>query len=178
MKSYATAIDNLQKRVDEFRIESERFLSGAIVRPPDEIADRIRRSIRNLYTANIQSSVEQFRLSALEARFNTLSELYNRRQREQEESSGLRHSSTGLEIQRLDATRGIRLQAGSEENKVQALHKALSRQGAMELDLSGFQRYLDQQIRKIQSKTGCSEVSFRVAEEGGKLKLKARPVKE
>jgi len=178
MKSYATAIDNLQKRVEEFRVESERFLSGAIIRPPDEIADRIRRSIRNLYTENIQSAVEQFRLSALEARFNTLSEFYNRRQREQEESTSSRRSSGAIEISKLDARRGVRLQAGTEEGKIRVLHTALSRQGAMELDLPAFQRYLDNQIRKIQSKTGCSEVSFRVAEENGKIKLKARPVKD
>ena len=39
------------------------------------------------------------------------------------------------------------------------------------------QSYLNKQAAQIRDKTGCSEVSFRVASEKGKLKLKAKPVK-
>jgi len=178
MANFTKAIENLERRIESFRVESERFLSGAVIRPPDDISDRIRRSIRNLYNSNMQSSVDQFRLGALEARFNSLTELFNRRQREREESTGIRRPSDSMEIERPDAQRGVRLGTGAEDAKVRVLHAALSRHGAMNLDLPEFQRYLDNQIRKIQGKTGCAEVSFRVAEEDGKLKLKARPVKD
>jgi len=178
MANFTTAIDNLEKRIEAFRVDWERFLNGALDRPPDEIRDRIRGSIRRLYSANIQAAVERFRLGALEARFNSLSELFNRRQREQEGASPSRRSSGAIPVARPDARRGIQFTAGSEDEKVRALHSALAERGAMKLDLPEFQRYIDNQIRKIQGKTGCAEVSFRVAEEDGKLKLKARPVRD
>jgi hypothetical protein len=178
MAKFTTAINNLEQRIDTFRVDWERFLNGALDRPPDEIQERIRRSIRHLYSANIQSATERFRLSGLEARFNSLSELFNRRQREQEGAAPRRPSSGIIHAAKPDASRGVQLQAGSEDDKVRALHSALAERGGMKLDLPEFQRYLDSQIRKIQNKTGCAEVSFRVAEEDGKLKLKARPVRD
>ena len=42
--------------------------------------------------------------------------------------------------------------------------------------IDSFQTYLRRQTEAIRQKTGCDEVQFRVAEEDGKLKLKARPV--
>lgn len=178
MANFTTAIENLERRIETFRVDWERFLNGALDRPPDEIRDRIRGSIRRLYSANMQSAVDLFRLGALEARFNSLSELFTRRQRDLEGSSTPQRAFAAISAAKPDAHRGIQLTAGSEDEKVQALHSALAERGAMTLGLPEFQRYIDTQIRKIQGKTGCAEVSFRVAEEDGKLKLKARPVRD
>ena len=43
-------------------------------------------------------------------------------------------------------------------------------------DLDSFEKYLARQIAALREKTGCDQVQFRLAEEEGKLKLKARPV--
>lgn len=63
-----------------------------------------------------------------------------------------------------------------EPDAVEALFAGLARRGASKLDLDSFRGYLAQQLEAIHGKTGAAEVQFRVAEEDGKLKLKAKPV--
>ena len=61
---------------------------------------------------------------------------------------------------------------------VEALYQGLaSRPGdGPKFDLDSFEKYLARQVAALREKTGCDQVQFRLAEEDGKLKLKARPV--
>ena len=61
---------------------------------------------------------------------------------------------------------------------VEALYNGLaSRPGdGPKFDLDSFEKYLARQVAALREKTGCDQVQFRLAEEDGKLKLKARPV--
>jgi hypothetical protein len=43
-------------------------------------------------------------------------------------------------------------------------------------DLASFGSYLERQAAALHGRTGCTAVQFRLAEEDGKLKLKARPI--
>ena len=55
--------------------------------------------------------------------------------------------------------------------------ECLARRGAAaKLDLESFRSYLARQIEEIRAKTGAEQVQFRLTEEQGKVKLKARPV--
>jgi hypothetical protein len=44
------------------------------------------------------------------------------------------------------------------------------------LDYQSFCRYLERQAEAIRARTGCSGVRFRLASEGGRIKLKAKPI--
>jgi hypothetical protein len=44
------------------------------------------------------------------------------------------------------------------------------------MDLDTFRGYLQKQMTQIRDKTGCDAVQFRVVNEDGKVKLKAKPV--
>ena len=46
------------------------------------------------------------------------------------------------------------------------------------MDLDRFGAYLERQAEAIRSKTGCREIQFRVAVEDGKMKLKAKPIRQ
>ena len=46
------------------------------------------------------------------------------------------------------------------------------------MDLDAFATYLARQQQLIRDRTGCDQVSFRIVEENGKKKLKAKPVRE
>jgi hypothetical protein len=150
-----------------------------------ELEDLLR-DLRELRTANLRASADQFRLASLEARFNSYSELFNRRLRDREEGRGARpsRSSAPAPERRLDAATGVVVSDRLEPEAVDALYQTLTRRpadasgapGAPAMELAAFRGYLSQQIESIRLKTGCEAVQFRIATEDGKLKLKAKPV--
>jgi hypothetical protein len=72
---------------------------------------------------------------------------------------------------------GIVFGAQLEPGAVSALYEGLASRGeGPKFDLDSFGTYLARQVAALREKTGCDEVQFRLAEEEGKLKLKARPV--
>lgn len=166
--------------VERFRIEAERYFSGAIELPPEELKHQIQRALRDLRSVSLRSAVEQFRMGSLEARFNTLSELYGRRLRDREEGRGaaVRSRPVAAAAPRYDAEAGIVFGRDADGAAVEALFAGLAKAGgAARLDLESFRGYLEKQAAEIRAKTGAERVQFRLAQEEGKIKLKARPVR-
>jgi hypothetical protein len=170
-------LDQLGLDIRRLQIDFERFFNGGLPFPPDELRTRLQTQIRNLRTLNL-SSVDSFRLGDLEARFNSYNELFNRRIREREE--GRRHAVRPLaaaEKPRYDPAAGIVFGAKVDPAAVEALYQGLAGRGeGPKFDLDSFQTYLARQAAALREKTGCTEVQFRLADEDGKLKLKARPM--
>ncbi len=125
----------------------------------------------------MRTAAEQFRLTQLEARFNSYAELNHRRLREKEEGRAPRAAATAPRAAH-DATSGIVITDRLESDAVGALYDALAREqrGAPAMALEAFRGYLARQIENIRLKTGAEAVQFRLAAEEGKIKLKARPV--
>lgn len=170
-------LDQLGLDIRRLQIDFERFFNGGLPFPPDELRTRLQTQIRNLRTLNL-SSVDSFRLGDLEARFNSYNELFNRRIRDREEG---RHQGARplviAEKPRYDPAAGIIFGANVDPAAVEALYQGLAGRGeGPRFDLDSFQTYLARQAAALREKTGCSEVQFRLADEDGKLKLKARPV--
>lgn len=172
-------LNRLAHSIQELRIEFERFLNGAILIPPEEKKAEIQRHIRRLRQANLQGAAETFRLGSLEARFNSLNELYNRRLRDHEEGRSRRSAVAGAPASRHDVERGVVLGETVEDGAVEALYSGLQRRAGEgpQFDLESFRTYLRRQVSSLRKKTGCHEVQFRVSEENGKMKLKARPLR-
>lgn len=145
--------------------------------PPDAAQARIVRELRELRGASLKGAAEQFRLSALEARFNSYSELNQRRLREREEGRQARAAAPAGRAEH-DPVAGVVISDRLEADAVAALYGALSRgkSGAPAMELETFRGYIAHQIESIRIKTGCEAVQFRLAAEDGKLKLKAKPV--
>lgn len=168
-------LERIDRNIQAMRIEFERFFAGGTKLPPEEIRGKLASDLRALRNTNIISAAENFRLSTLEARFNTYNELFNRRLREREEG----HASAAREAAkpRFDAGSGITLGATPLPEAVAALFAGMYRDAAnVNVDLDGFRQYITQQIAGIRQKTGCAEVQFRVALEDGKPRLKAKPI--
>ncbi len=184
--SLVQQLDQLADGIEKFKIEFERFLAGATITPPDEHKARLVRELRELRNANLRASADQFRLASLEARFNSYSELFNRRLRDREEGRGARpvRAIAAAPERRLDALAGVVVTDRLEAEAVTALYQTLTRRvneaaaagAAPAMGLDTFRGYLSQQIESIRLKTGCEAVQFRIATEDGKLKLKAKPV--
>lgn len=171
-------LDHLQRDVRQLQIDFERFFNGGLPLPPEELRNRIQAQLRNLRNTNITAAVDNFRLNDLEARYNSYNEMYNRRLRDVEEGRGPHRVVAVVERPRFDPRGGIVFGPEIDSAAAEALyHGLVSGPGdGPKFDLDSFQTYLRRQTEAIRQKTGCGEVQFRVAEEDGKLKLKARPV--
>lgn len=183
------AIDRLAAEIRQLRVDFERFFSGALPFPPDELRRRVQADLRQLRNVNAMTAVERFRLGDLEARHNSYDELFSRRLRDREEGR-LRAGQAPVASPppqapppRYDPAAGIAIGASPDPRAVAALYEGLTTVGPAggsaegpRFDLASFGSYLQRQAAAIRDKTGCAEVQFRLAAEDGKLKLKARPV--
>lgn len=161
------------------RIEFDRFMAGAVRLPPEELRFRIEKRIRSMRRGRLRSFAQRFRLSTLEASFNTLGELHGRRLREIETGKIVRPKSV-THGPRLDASRGFEIGERPERAAIEALYEKLyGRHGrSNKADFGSFEKHLASQVSKLREKTGCAKVHLRVAREGETLKLKAKPVRK
>jgi hypothetical protein len=175
------ALDQLNRDVQQLRVDFERFFNGALPFPPEELRGRVQGQIRNLRSLSPSATaVDTFRLGDLEARFNSYNELFNRRLRDNEEGRhpAGRPAPPPPAPRRHDPAQGVVFGDRVDPEAAEALYQGLvSAPGdTPRFDLDSFQTYLARQVTAIREKTGCTQVQFRLATEDGKVKLKARPV--
>lgn len=172
-------LNRLQREIEQFRIDSQRFFGGDLHIPPEDLKERISGNLRRLRAlASRSGTVGSFRLNALEAKFNSQLDLFGRRLREQE--IGGKRLPAARESNPDPMTDGVVVGRGGRDNAVETLYKNLYlRDGKRNpsMDLEKFRGYIQQQTAKIRQKTGADGVQFRIAVEDGKMKLKAKPVK-
>lgn len=171
-------IDRLADRIQDLRVEYERFFNGALLIPPLELQEHIQGLLRRLRGRPMTAFADRFRLTQLEARFNSFVELANRRLREREEGRGAARVARSGDERRPDPRQGVVVGERVATEAVEILYAGLC-QGRTppRFDLDSFRDYLHRQSASIRTKTGCSEVRFRVVDEDGQVKLKARPVR-
>jgi hypothetical protein len=171
------ALDQLGRDIRQMQIDFERFFNGGLPVPPEEIRGRVQAQLKSLRNQTLNTAVDSFRLGDFEARFNSYNELFNRRLRDREEG---RQPTRALPVERprYDPLRGIVVGERIDPEAAAALYQGLAAGPgeAPRFDLDSFQSYLMRQAAAIRAKTGCAEVQFRLADEDGKLKLKARPI--
>jgi len=167
-----------ERAVEQFRVDAERYFGGGLELPPEDLRDRVAAQIRELRAVNVRTVADRYRLNALEARFNALSELFNRRLREREEGRGVaqRPAVATVEAPRYDAAAGVVLGDRPDPAAIETLWRSLVATGGRKLELDTFRGYLERQVEQVRAKTGATRVQFRVAEENGELKLKAKPI--
>jgi hypothetical protein len=171
-------IDQVAREVQQLRIDIERFFSGALPLPPEELRNRLQAQLRQLRNRNVSSVADSFRLGELEARFNSYNELFNRRLRDLEEGRRAARPAAPPPPPRFDVEKGVVVRDKVDPEAAEALYTGLraSPGEGPKFDLDSFQSYLERQAAAIRQKTGCAQVQFRLAQEDGKMKLKARPV--
>ena len=169
----------LDQDIRRFRIDYERFFSGNLPIPPDQRRINIQNQIKELRTIHLKAVSHRFRFNTLEAKFNAFLVLFNRRLRDFE--LGRKPGpAAGAPAPDFDPTSGVVIAGKPSAAAAQALFNGLyadSERGP-KADFESFQDLLNKQAAKIRDKTGCEEVTFRVASEKGKLKLKAKAVKK
>jgi hypothetical protein len=164
-------IERLEEDIRIFRIQYQRFFNGESKLPPKNQADRIRLQLHRLNGISQLTSVEQFRLSGLEGRYNSLSELFRRRMSDMDYSQ--RRTPGGRDP---GATNAIVLDPETAADEVAPLYDTLYAQRSTTVALEDFHAYLLKQANEVRKRTGCSRVRFSITSPDGKPKLKVRPM--
>ena len=166
-------LDLLERDIQTLKLDYTLFLNGAADAPPEKLFESIRSEIRRLQ-AQTRSTAHRFRLQGLEARYSSYSELFNRRM-QTDELGGQDTRSVGSD-RSADDCRFI-IGEDLDPSVAESLYKGLyggSEKGTS-VDFQTFVSYVESQRNRIQKKTGCAQVQFRIANEGGKRRLKAKP---
>ena len=176
MTDITDELDRLEGEIRSMKIEFDRFFNGARDIPPEEQRNRLARAFRRLQGRPLLSFAERFRCGALEARFNSLSDLYGRRLREHE--AGLLETSSGT-ANGPDPYDGVVFTGPASRAEAMAIYEELyGRDGrTAKTDFGSFLAFLERKADKIRRLTDCPAVQFRVVDRRGRLSLKAKPLK-
>ena len=187
--------------------EWERFFSGQERKAPFEAKQRLDRLVRRYVGVEIRNNVERFRFQSLTARYNTLSDLWNRKLRAIEEGRPL--SSVQLKQVREAAAESIaagavpvlQSAAGSKSTETpgprrsevrlstlrdddegvkdlyEQFRAARASVGESEVKFESFRKLIAQQRARLLDEKDAVAVDFRIAVQDGKVALKAKPVR-
>ncbi|HVS15939.1 MAG TPA: hypothetical protein VMV46_18605 [Thermoanaerobaculia bacterium] len=171
---YQARLDVLERRIRDLQLDYERFLAGDLAKTPVDTEAELATAVRDL-RLGARTAADGFRLSTLEARFNTYRELFNRRVRDRE--IGLRPRRPAEIEARPDPRDGFTVARRVDADWAAALFQGLygdTRSPAVDLDT--FQHYLERQVDTLRQRTGCTSVRLRLVERDGKMTLRAKPV--
>ncbi len=203
-----SALEDDLARIEEgtFKLQKDwdRFFSGQERKAPFEAKQRLDRLVRKYIGVEIRNNIERFRFQSLTARYNTLSDLWNRRLRALEEGRPL--TSTQLrQARELEASQlaaapkpavhrsvepasepparvEVRLSTLREDDAgVRDLYEqfkaARTSVGESEVKFESFKKLISQQRARLLDEKDAVAVDFRVAVKDGKVALKAKPVR-
>ena len=204
-----SALEEDLARIEEgiFRLQKEweRFFSGQERKAPFESKQRLERLVRRYVGVEIRNNIERFRFQTLTAKYNTLSDMWNRRLRAIEEGRPL--SSVQLkQVREAEALAAPSLSAlpsapgsrsietpapGRTEIRLSTLREddqgvkdlfeqfraARGSVGESEVKFESFRKLIAQQRTRLLEEKDAVAVDFRIALQDGKVALKAKPVR-
>jgi hypothetical protein len=166
------------------------YFSGRQPRPPVESRARLEALLKKWERAHVDSLVLQFRLSTLQTRFATLTELWDRGLRAREEGRPgpfSRHAAAAAPARR-EGTVPDRVvcvasfsDPARDTRRLRELYdllcEARRETGEPPVPYDRFADLVGTQVRRLKRSTSA-EVAFRVAVKDGKVSLTARTLKE
>jgi len=171
------------------RLEAEynMFFSGRLARPPWETRARVDAAIKRLDRTALTNYGDRFRLSALQSRFSTFVDLWDRGLRAREEGRPgpfAQHApaTAGAEARRKDRIVHVTTfsDPAQEVEKLRDLYESLAKArreaGQKAIPFEKFADLIRTQVSSFREK-GTQEVAFRVAVKEGKVAFTARALK-
>lgn len=174
-------LNTIEECMNALKVLYEQYFSGILTQVPEQQHRQLRSLMRRVRKLPFRSSAINYRLRALETRYQTYNGYWLRVLREREEGTYWKdvfkanlHEEMAEEEARADTRQG------RAEKQVKELFNAYKE--ALEkhtgkhqtLDFRKFHQNLVQSARDLKKKTGGRKVSFTVVVQGGKVKLKAR----
>ena len=207
MSAVEEDLAKIEEGIFKLQKEWDRFFSGQERKAPFEARQRLDRLVRRYIGVELRNNIERFRFQSLTAKYNTLSDLWNRKLRAIEEgrplsSVQLKHvreaeaeatatasapaaapSAGSKSMQSTAPARAeVRLSTLREDEQgVKDLYEqfraARASVGESEVKFESFRKLIAQQRSRLLEEKDAVAVDFRVALQDGKVALKAKPVR-
>ena len=205
MSALEEDLAKIEEGIFRLQKEWERFFSGQERKAPFESKQRLDRLVRRYVGIEIRNNVERFRFQSLTAKYNTLSDMWNRKLRAIEDGRPL--SSVQLkqvreaEAQAVPEVKVVQSSPGSrsvltpgpgrtevrlstlrdDDQGVRDLFEqfraARASVGESEVKYESFKKLITQQRTRLLEEKDAVAVDFRIAMQDGKVALKAKPVR-
>jgi hypothetical protein len=183
-------LQRLEAELKRLEAEYNMFFAGRLPRPPWETRGRVEAIIKRWDRGliNAQGSMEKFRFGALQSRFQTFIDLWDRGMRAREEGRpgpfNWRQQETVVEKEKPTGPRVLNVTAFSdpmrEMDKLHSLYDSLMdarrENGEDAVPFHRFASLVRDQVKKLRD-SGSGEVAFRVANENGKVSFTVRGLK-
>jgi len=178
----------LERWIHELQMEWEKFFGGVERQPPHKLKIRVEQLIRQYAHSEIRNNTERFRYQTLTARYNTFSELWGRRLRAMEEGRPVAGVRTAPSVRALGETtrpsvQPIRVTSPDRDPEAVSVlferfmeaRRATGQEAAVQFE--SFEKLIAKQASRILAEKSATAVDFRLDTRGGKVSLKAKPVK-
>lgn len=196
MSAIEEDLEKIEQGTQKLQKEWERFFAGQEKKAPYEAKQRLERLIRRYIGVEIRNNIERFRFQTLSAKYNTLSDMWSRRLRAIEEGrpiAGVRGALRDPVVAPPPPpspptdTTAIRRQEvristlREDEDGVNRLYSvfttACATAGEPALKLESFRKLIAQHRVRLLEEKDAVAVDFRISNDGGKVSLKAKPIR-
>lgn len=186
--SIARDLDLLEKSIRALKLDYERFFSGDVKVPPIQARKSVEQVLRRIGNAPVEMVAEGFRLQALQSRFTTLSDLWEKRLRAREEGRGpVRVTARPRPVEKEtppstgDAPAPAPVKGSGRGDLRSLFDRYCAARAAAGEDASGlrydrFEELVKKQATEIRKATGATRLAFDVQTRSGKVRLVGRPL--
>jgi hypothetical protein len=191
----------LEDQVRRLKVEYDIYFGGGSKKPPTEIEWKVKNLLKKFADGSRMNYTQRFRYTTVQQRYALYNSLWQQKLQIKEEGYR-RPQDAYLGIQGLrdheqhEAEKALKhhgtavaedkpfsiacSDAKSEAKNVEALFQALSqaRTKAGEkstANLDSFKKFVQQKTSEIRKQYGCQAVEYSIENQGGKVKLKAKP---
>ncbi|HEX7616555.1 MAG TPA: MXAN_5187 C-terminal domain-containing protein [Thermoanaerobaculia bacterium] len=184
--SIARDLDLLEKSITALKLDYERFFSGDVRVPPLPARKSVEKVLRRIGNAPVEKVAERFRLQAIQSRFTTLSDLWEKRILAREEGRGPvrlaarpRPLEPGASSPVGDASSPGSVK-GSGRGDLRSLFdrycaaRVAAGEDASRLRYDRFEELVKKQAAEIRKATGATRLAFDVQTRDGKVRLVGR----
>jgi len=176
----------LERGLQRLHVEYERFFTGDVKLPPTDTRRRVEDLLKRLGGMNIERAAERFRFQNLQNRFQTLTELWEKRFAAREEgrtATGrfpLSGRSRAAAAPERDAEASRSVKARERADLMPLFDRYCSARRALGEDVSRiryerFEELLRRQAAEIRRATGSKRLVFEIQTIDGKVRLVGRP---
>jgi len=171
-------LTRLEELIKKLKYEYEQYFIGESKLPPEKLQKEVESMIRNLYAQPLGRAGPKFRFQMLIARFNTYRAYWDKIMRDILEGITPRDRIRSKLKTLLPPEEAEAKKAGDPLRSVFADYVQAKKDQGEDVSHLTFEKLsgtLKSQADKIKERFKCEDVEFRVAVEGGKVKLKAIP---
>lgn len=187
-ESFENEIAVLERGLKALQVEYERFYIGELKVPPVDTRRRIEDLLKRMAGENVERAAERFRLQNVQGRFQSMTELWEKRLVAREEGRAgegrspkrPRAASAGA---RSDAGAPTSVKAGERKSLMPLFERFCEARRALGEDVSRlryerFEELFRRQAAEIRKATGAKRLVFEVQTVDGRVRLIGRPAPE